>query len=110
MNKLFLAVAPVIVAGPIAIGSIPASAGPFCATYSDGGSYRSCGYPTYASCLRTISGAGGMCVVNPYFDSYGYESSYAYAPGPAYGTTDYPPAPRYYRRPGVDMYIGDDIE
>lgn len=113
MPKLILAAVAVLVAAPatIAITSTPASAGPFCATYPDGQSYRSCNYPTYASCARTIRGAGGSCVSNPDFAGYGgYEDSYAYAPGPAYGPTYYEPAPRYYVRPGVDVYIGGSID
>jgi hypothetical protein len=113
MRKSFLAIAAVLVAAPaaMAISSTPASAGAFCATYSDSQGYRSCGYPTYASCARTIRGAGGICVANPNFVGYdGYEDSYAYAPGPAYGPTYYEPGPRYYTRPGVDIYIGGGID
>ena len=113
MRKHFLAAAAAIVAAPvlIAIGSTPASAGAFCATYADSQGYRSCGYATYGQCARTIRGAGGICVANPNFAGYGgYEDSYAYAPGPAYGTTYYEPGPRYYSRPGVDIYIGGGID
>lgn len=112
MRKSFLAIAAAVVATPaaVAISSTPASAGPFCATYADSQGYRSCNYPTYASCARTISGAGGVCVRNPHFVGYGYEDSYAYAPGPSYGPTYYEPAPRYYGGPGVDVYIGGSID
>ncbi|MEH2512372.1 hypothetical protein V1291_003726 [Nitrobacteraceae bacterium AZCC 1564] len=119
MRKSLLAIAAVLVAAPAAvtISSTPASAGLFCATYSDGGSYRSCNYPTYASCTRSIRGAGGICVANPNFAGYGaFEDSYAYAPGPAYGPTYYEPyesyesGPGYYTRPGVDIYIGGSID
>jgi hypothetical protein len=110
MKKLFLAVAPIIIAASatIAISTIPANAGPFCSTFAEGGSFRSCGYPTYASCLRTTSGAGGLCVVNRHYT--GYDGSYFYEPGAIPGTTDYGWPPRYYRRPGVGITIGGDID
>ena len=115
MRKSLFAIAAVVVAAPaaMAISSTPASAGAFCATYPDGQSARSCGYMTYASCVRSTRGAGGMCQANPNFAGYGYgpvEDSYAYAPGPAYGPTYYEPGPRYYTRPGVDVYIGGSID
>jgi hypothetical protein len=41
----------------------------------------------------------------------GYDGSYFYEPGAIPGTTDYgwPPS-RYYRRPGVGITIGGDID
>lgn len=114
MRKPFLAIAAAVIAAPaaMAISSTPASAGPFCATYPDSQGFRSCNYPTYASCARTIRGAGGICVSNPNFAGYygGYDDSYAYAPAPAYGPTYYEPVPRYYGGPGVDVYIGGRID
>lgn len=109
MKKLFLAVASFIIAASatMTVSSTPASAGPFCSTFSDGGSFRSCGYPTYDSCLRTTNGAGGLCVVNRNYT--GYDGPYFYEPGPLPGTTDYAPAPRDYRRSRVDSYIGGGI-
>src|SRR5262245_51121517 len=115
MNKLFLSVASLIVAGPMvaAITSVPAKADPlepFCVHYSDGGGYRAC-MQTYASCLRSASGVGGLCVVNRFFRAYGgYDSPYAYAPGPAYGRTYYRPSPRNYAQPGTGAYVDDDID
>ena len=113
MNKSILAIAATLVAIPatIAISSTPARAGAFCATYADGQSFRSCGYMTYASCVRSTRGAGGICQPNPNFAGYGaFEDSYAYAPRPAYGPTYSEPAPRYYGGPGVDVYIGGSID
>jgi len=36
--------------------------GPFC-LYDHG--YTNCGYPSFAACLATASGAGGYCAENP---------------------------------------------
>lgn len=112
MNKLFLSVASLIVAGPMvaAISSIPANAQPFCNINSDGGGYRAC-TETYGSCLATASGVGGLCVVNRFFRAYGgYDVPYAYAPGPAYGRSYYRPLPRNYAQPGTGAYVDDDID
>ena len=38
--------------------------GPFC-LYDRG--YTNCGYPSFAACLATASGAGGYCAQNPRF-------------------------------------------
>jgi hypothetical protein len=38
--------------------------GPFC-LYDRG--YTNCGYPSFAACLATASGAGGYCAANPRF-------------------------------------------
>lgn len=107
MRKLFLTGAA-IAAAAAAMGSSPALAGPFCATYADGGT-RSCNYYSYAACARAINGAGGQCSTNTRYDGGygGYENSYAYAPGPAYGY-EYG-GPRYYSRPGVQVYIGGGV-
>lgn len=110
MRNLFLTSAVAIAATSafIAIGTAPANAGPFCATYTDGQGNRSCDYYSYAQCQRTVSGAGGTCIQNPNFggydedDSYGYSTGPVYAPGPAYG---YDVGPRYYRR-GYGGYRG----
>lgn len=108
MRKLFYSTAAAVaIAGSafIAMGSTPANAA-FCATNVDGQGIKGC-YPTYASCARAISGAGGQCVANGGGGYGGYEDSYAYAPGPAYGTRyGYDDGPGYYRRPGVGIYIG----
>ncbi|CAN5414590.1 hypothetical protein BH10PSE10_BH10PSE10_10960 [soil metagenome] len=108
MRKLLLTTAAATFAASalMALGAAPASAGPFCATYADGGT-RSCNYYSYAACARATSGAGGQCAANTrYGGGYGgYEDSYAYAPGPAYGY-EYGGGPRYYGRPGVGIYIG----
>lgn len=110
MRKSFLtAAAAIAAAGFMSIGSTPASAGPFCATYPEGQGFRSCNYVTYNQCARTIRGAGGQCVSNPNFAGYGgYEDSYAYAPGPPY--TAEAMDRRYYSRPGVGIYIGGGID
>ncbi len=104
MRRLFLTAATgtVAAAALLTLGSAPASAGAFCATYPDGQGARSCGYMSYAQCARTISGAGGQCVANTgygYRGYGGYEDSYAYAPEPVYG-------PRYYGGPGYYGYGG----
>ncbi len=109
MRKLLLATAAATLAASAltALGSAPASAGPFCATYSDGGT-RSCNYFSYAACARAVSGAGGSCAANTRYDNEysGYEDSYAYVPEPAYGPRYGYGGSGYYARPGVGVYIG----
>lgn len=114
MRKLFLtttAAATVAASAFIALGATPASAA-FCATNVDGQGIKGC-YPTYASCARATRGAGGQCIAsNQYGGGYsgyggGYEDSYAYAPGPAYGArSGYDGGSGYYGRPGVGIYFG----
>ena len=38
--------------------------GPFCLYDRE---YTNCGYPSFAACLATASGAGGYCAENPRF-------------------------------------------
>lgn len=38
--------------------------GPFCLYDRE---YTNCGYPSFAACLATASGAGGYCAQNPRF-------------------------------------------
>lgn len=108
MRKFLYSTAAAVAMTGSAFLATPASAGAFCSTQVDGQSFRSCNHPTYASCARTVSGAGGQCVSNPgWRGGYGgYEDSYAYAPGPAYGAGYYDDGPGYYRRPGIGITIG----
>ena len=39
--------------------------GPWCAYYSRGGT--NCGFHTYAQCRASVSGVGGSCQPNPFF-------------------------------------------
>ena len=110
MRKMLLTTAAATVAASafMALATTRASAGPFCASYADGGT-RSCNYFSYAACARAVSGAGGSCAANTRYDAGygGYEDSYAYAPAPAYGPRyGYDGGPGYYARPGVGVYIG----
>ena len=107
MRKLLLTGAVVAASAAMTLGSAPAGAGPFCATYPDGGT-KSCNFYSYAACARAINGAGGQCSANTRYDEGfgGYADSYAYVPGPAYGTG----GPRYYSRPGIEVYIGGSID
>lgn len=43
---------------------------PWCAEYSgeDGGGGRNCGFTTLTQCMGTISGMGGGCVRNLFYD------------------------------------------
>lgn len=103
MRKLLLTAA-VTASALMALGSASTSAGPFCATYPEGGT-RSCNYFSYAACNQTSRGAGGQCIANPRYGG-GYEDSYAYAPGPAYGPRYGYDGPGYYVRPSVGIAIG----
>jgi hypothetical protein len=111
MRNLFLSSVAAVAAASafMMIGSAPANAGAFCATYADGQGNRSCDYDSYAQCQRTVSGAGGTCIQNPDFGGYGYQDdSYSYAPGPVYVPAPaygYDVAPRYYHH-GYGGYRG----
>lgn len=43
---------------------------PWCAEYSgeDGGGGRNCGFSTLSQCMATVSGIGGGCVRNLFYD------------------------------------------
>lgn len=104
MGKVLLTAAAAAIAAS-AMMTGPASAGPFCATYADGG-IRSCNFYSYAACARTVRGAGGSCAANTRYDGgYGYADAYAYAPGPVYGP-HYGYDDGYYVRPGIGVVIG----
>lgn len=54
-------------AGFVAIATEPALAqrySPYCAQFSDG-SGMDCSYPSLQSCLASVNGVGGVCLVNP---------------------------------------------
>jgi hypothetical protein len=57
---------PVLLAAPGTPAQAQARYYPFCAHYGGGemGSAISCGFDTYAQCLATISGVGGVCYEN----------------------------------------------
>ena len=43
---------------------------PWCAHYgkfNDGGGSGTCGYTSYRQCLATVSGTGGYCARNPFY-------------------------------------------
>ena len=40
----------------------PAGAAEYCAHYNDGS--QSCGIPTFESCLQSVSGVGGECMID----------------------------------------------
>jgi hypothetical protein len=44
---------------------------PWCAEYSgeDGGGGRNCGFSTLQQCMATVSGMGGGCVHNLFYDA-----------------------------------------
>jgi hypothetical protein len=66
MRILFLTLA-ILVLGSAAE---PAKADPYrwCANYSGRSSAQNCGFLTIEQCRAAISGNGGWCVPNPFFD------------------------------------------
>jgi hypothetical protein len=40
---------------------------PWCAQFTDASGVFSCAFVTYAQCLASISGVGGLCMPNPAF-------------------------------------------
>jgi hypothetical protein len=56
------------------LGAVPQTAKadpyPWCAQYSRGGlgGASNCGFKTFAQCQATVSGVGGFCNHNPFYD------------------------------------------
>ena len=40
---------------------------PWCAQYSTKGGARNCGFTTWEQCRATVSGIGGYCIENPFY-------------------------------------------
>jgi hypothetical protein len=64
----------------VALSGLPASAQqggyplyPWCAYYGGGGrgGGTNCYFSTWDQCRQAISGMGGMCGVNPFYEAYG---------------------------------------
>ena len=70
MNRFNLALF-VVVAFSAAVHPASAIEYPWCAEYSgeDGGGGRNCGFSTLAQCMATVSGIGGGCVRNLFYDA-----------------------------------------
>ena len=49
----------------------------WCAEYSTGDSGRNWGFVTYGQCMATVSGIGGFCVPNQFYDGRPYTSGEA---------------------------------
>ena len=76
MSKLALGFAAI--AGLLAaFAAEPASADPYkyCAVYASGyaGGGTNCGFVTLAQCRDTISGIGGACTLNPFYDGVSFD-------------------------------------
>jgi hypothetical protein len=56
---------------------------PYCAQYADGTSL-SCGFSSLSMCNESVSGVGGVCILNPRGSqpAYGRRQSRFYAPPP----------------------------
>jgi hypothetical protein len=77
-----LAMRPLILACAVlaAMAETPASAlaydpYPWCAQYSGDGGGTNCGFLTIAQCRATVSGIGGFCVPNQFYNPGGGRSS-----------------------------------
>ena len=72
MTKFSLALLAFVFLTSLAASGRPAAAieYPWCAEYSgeDGGGGRNCGFSTLAQCMATVSGMGGGCVRNLFYD------------------------------------------
>ena len=44
----------------------------WCAQYNTGDSATNCGFVTYRQCMATVSGIGGFCVRNQFYDGRDY--------------------------------------
>ena len=69
-------VVALIAAGMALAGALPtiSHADPYrwCAEYNTGDSTRNCGFVTYRQCMATVSGIGGFCEHNPFYDGRSY--------------------------------------
>ena len=72
MTKSSLALLAFVFLTSLAASGRPAAAieYPWCAEYSgeDGGGGRNCGFSNLAQCMATVSGMGGGCVRNLFYD------------------------------------------
>jgi hypothetical protein len=61
-----------IAAGVTFAAAVPAisHADPYrwCAQYTGRGAARNCGFVTYRQCMATVSGIGGFCERNPFYN------------------------------------------
>ena len=61
-----------MVAGVTLAAAVPtvSHADPYrwCAQYNGRGAARNCGFVTYRQCMATVSGIGGFCERNPFYD------------------------------------------
>lgn len=67
-----------VIAGLLAASATePANADPYkyCAVYASGyaGGGTNCGFVTLAQCRDTISGVGGTCSPNPFYDGVSFD-------------------------------------
>ena len=69
-------VVALIAAGMALAGALPtiSHADPYrwCAEYNTGDSARNCGFITYRQCMATVSGIGGFCEQNPFYNGRSY--------------------------------------
>jgi len=66
MRMVFLVLFSVIAGG--AIDGAKADPYRWCAQYSGRGGGTNCGFVTWEQCRATVSGAGGFCSLNPWYD------------------------------------------
>lgn len=64
-----LSLLPVLTASPVRAYDMPYDPYPWCAVYSgDGGGGTNCGFLTIEQCRATVSGIGGFCAHNQFFN------------------------------------------
>jgi len=67
-----LAISAVLPAGPATAYEMPYDPYPWCAVYSgDAGGASNCGFSTLAQCRATVSGIGGSCEPNQFYNPRG---------------------------------------
>jgi len=78
MRTTFLGLAAALgVAAGFFAGRASADPYKYCAIYSGGrgGGGTNCGFITLAQCRDTISGVGGTCTFNPYYDGVSFDGA-----------------------------------
>src|SRR5215472_16723442 len=64
MSKTMIVRSVVLLGHVLAFSSVHAQVNPYCAQYSDGNSLD-CSFATLSMCEQSVSGVGGICILNP---------------------------------------------
>jgi uncharacterized protein DUF3551 len=86
----------------LTFASVHAQGSPYCAQYSDGASLD-CSFSSLSMCEQSVSGVGGICILNP----RGAESSSATITPPTFNPSYVPPSPPIQSLSN-DLSVGSD--